>query len=157
MATGPDLASVATRIVAAASNGALGTQAAEHPGYPFVSMVPYALDDDGNPLFALSDLAEHAINLASDPRASLLALQDPGGREQVTAGRVTLLGVCREVSPDEGADVRERFLAAHPKAAYVDFSDFTLYRFTVEQVRAVAGFGSMGWLDARTYREGQPA
>lgn len=152
-----DLAAVAKSIVTAASHGALGTLAADHPGYPFVSMVPYALDADDNPLLALSALAEHAVNLAADPRASLLAIEDAGSREQVSAGRVTLLGRCLAIDAEARADARDRFLTAHPKAGYVDFADFTLYRFHVEQVRAVAGFGSMGWLDASTYRQGQPA
>ena len=51
---------------------ALQLLSAAMPGYPFVTLLPYALDGRGAPLFLISSLAEHTRNLQADPRASLL-------------------------------------------------------------------------------------
>lgn len=154
MKTDQTHAEAARAIVAAANHGALGTMASDHPGYPFVSMVPYALDEAGHVLLALSDLAEHAANLAKDDHASLLSLEDAGGKDPNAVGRVTLLGRCGVVPDAERDDVRARFLAAHANAFYVDFDDFKLYRLTVEQVRYVGGFGRMSWVGSGEYEAG---
>jgi putative heme iron utilization protein len=40
--------------------------------YPFGSVVPFVLEHGARPAILVSRLAEHARNLAADPRASLL-------------------------------------------------------------------------------------
>lgn len=40
-------------------------------GYPFGSVAPYGLLDDGTPGLCISTLAEHTRNLGADGRASL--------------------------------------------------------------------------------------
>src|SRR5437868_2615907 len=50
----------------------LATQSAKHPGWPFASVMPYALDTDASPIFLISGMAIHTQNLLADPRASLL-------------------------------------------------------------------------------------
>ena len=53
--------------------GALATLAREPAGTPFASLVAYALDAAGNPLFFLSRLAEHTANFLADPRRTIEA------------------------------------------------------------------------------------
>ena len=65
-------------LLAAARTGALATVAVEG-GFPFGSLVAYAVDGAGRLLLCLSDLAEHSRNLAVDPRASLMVSQDASG------------------------------------------------------------------------------
>src|SRR5436305_12706987 len=55
--------------------GALATLSRRHPGHPFASVMPYALDDAGAPLFLISTMAMHTQNLEADERASLLMPQ----------------------------------------------------------------------------------
>jgi putative heme iron utilization protein len=152
---GPPHDEHAKTIVASASVGSLATMSSDHPGYPFVSIVRYALDGDGNVLLSLSDLAEHATNLAHDDRASLMAVE-PGDGDPLASGRATVLGRCRVVAEDERAAVRERYLEAHPDALYVDFKDFKLYRLQVESVRYVGGFGRMSWIKPDAYKTAEP-
>ena len=52
--------------------GALSTLSRKHSGWPFGSVMPYALDDSGRPLFLISAMAMHTQNLQAEPRASLL-------------------------------------------------------------------------------------
>ncbi len=120
-------------------------------GYPFVSLVEYADLEDGSPILLLSDLAEHAKNLQSDPRASLL-VAGPGG---LLTERATLVGRIDQV--EKSGSYLERYLARHPQAEkYAAFKDFKLYRLEVERVRFVGGFGRMGWFGAEDYQQALP-
>ena len=65
-------------LLAATRTGTLATVAVDPAGFPFGSLVAYAVDDLGRPLLCLSDLAEHSRNLAADPRASLMAARRHG-------------------------------------------------------------------------------
>ncbi len=131
-------------LLAAERHGVLATISIRKAGWPFVSVAPYALSDDGEPLFLLSDLAEHTRNLRSDPRASLL-VQDSTALEDPQAGaRVTLLGT---VEIHDNGSARERYLQRHPEAVdYAAMGDFHVWRLHVTEARFVNGFGDMGWL-----------
>lgn len=134
--------------------GALSTVAREPEGYPFGSLVAYAVDEGGHPLLLISRLAEHTSNVDADPRGSLLVAERSGdGDDPLAHGRVTLLGpIARIDDADEVALVRARYLDVHPNAAmYVDFPDFAFYRLTVTDLRYVGGFGRMSWVDAAGY------
>src|SRR5512142_2026067 len=72
--------------------GSLSTQSRKQPGFPFGSVMPYALDENGRPIFLISTMAMHTHNLQEDPRASLLVTQANGGGDPLGASRVTVLG-----------------------------------------------------------------
>ncbi len=63
----------------------LSTASRKRPGYPFGSLMPYAVDEGGRPIFLISSIAMHTQNLQEDPRASLFVGQAmssrTGGRE----------------------------------------------------------------------------
>jgi putative heme iron utilization protein len=141
--------------VASASRGTLSTLAVDPPGYPYGSVATYGLDDEGNPLFFVSLMAEHTQNAIHDPRASLLVAEPvPEGADPLAGGRVTLLGRLSEVDRQEA---QERYLAANPAAAYyIEFGDFVFYRLDVESIRYVGGYGRMSWVDAARYRVAEP-
>src|SRR6266478_8966248 len=60
---------------------ALATLSRKHPGHPFASVMPYALDEQGQPLVLISAMAMHTQNLQADPRASLLVTQPVEGAQ----------------------------------------------------------------------------
>lgn len=152
----PTHAERARTLVENSAQGSLATITKRPEGYPFGSVVSYAVDDRGRPLFALSDLAEHSKNLARDARASLLVSESGAAGDPLAAGRVTLVGPTARLPEGDRAAARERYLAAHPHAYYVDFDDFALYRLDVEAVRYVGGFGVMSWVEAERYAQAQP-
>jgi putative heme iron utilization protein len=146
----PSHAERARTLVASQTRGALSTIAVDPAGTPFGSVVTYGLDDQGQPCFFVSTMAEHTRNLDADPRASLLVVEDtPDGADPLASGRVTLLGAAEDVvDPDERAAARAAF--------YVDYGDFRCLRLRVTDIRYVGGFGRMSWVDATAYAAAHP-
>ena len=146
----PADAELARTLVAGARQATLCTLTAE--GYPYGSVVSYAVDDAGLPLLLISELAEHTVNARADDRVSMLVTA-PTARQSDPLGsaRLTLLGRLQRV--DNQTAPREPYLERHPYAAsYVDFSDFSFWRLEVENCRFVGGFGHMSWVAAAAYR-----
>jgi len=125
--------------------GSLATHSTQVPGYPFATILPFALDEQHCPLFLLSSLAEHTKNLVADCRASFL-VHSPDGQNVLTAERISIVGDVKPVSPS--MDLIARYLRYHPDAEeYLALGDFSFYQLVPERARYVAGFGQMGWLE----------
>jgi putative heme iron utilization protein len=136
--------------------GSLSTLSRKQPGFPFGSVMPYALDDHDRPIFLISTMAMHTQNLQADPHASLLVTQPDTEGEPLGASRVTLLGNVPPVPKPELAEARELYLERHTNSKYwVDFEDFAFYRMDVVDVYYVGGFGVMGWVSASDYDRSQ--
>src|SRR6266478_9850674 len=88
----PSYAERARTLVYLARSGALSTLSRRHPGHPFGSVMPYALDERGTPLFLISAMAVHTQNLQADPRASLLVTPPDWSDNPLAGERVTLMG-----------------------------------------------------------------
>jgi len=140
-------------LVAGQRRGALSTIAADPAGYPYGSVVTYALDDHGDPLFFVSTMAEHTQNALADPRGSLLVTEPvPDGADPLAFGRVSLLGDLARVTDADRDEVKRRYLAANPTSAYyIDFGDFTFFRLALRSIRYVGGYGRMSWVGAADY------
>jgi len=148
----PSLAGLARRLAASQKTAALSTLSQRVPGHPFGSVVQYALDPAGLPILLLSSLAMHARNLAADPRSSLMIQESVPPDAALVAARLTLVGEFHPVS-EEG--VRQTFLDRHPDAVqWVDFGDFSFYRFRLADAYYVGGFGVMGWVSPAQYAGG---
>jgi heme iron utilization protein len=137
--------------------GSLSTLSRKQPGFPFGSVMPYALDERGRPIFLISTMAMHTQNLRADPRASLLVTQPDSAGDPLGASRVTLLGNVVVIPQPELAEARKLYLARYEKSRYwVDYDDFSFNRMEVVDVYYVGGFGVMGWISAEDYQSAQP-
>ncbi len=131
--------------------GALATHSVHHSGFPFASVMPYALTAGGAPLFLISNMAIHTKNVVADSRASLLVVQSGSESDPLGSPRATLLG--NAVRIDATDEIRAAYLERHPSSKYwIDFSDFGFFRLDVAEVYYVGGFGVMGWVTADDYR-----
>ena len=140
-----------------ASVATLSTISRKHPGFPFGSLMPFALDSSGRPIFLISNMAMHTQNLKADPRCSLFVGQVAADGDALGAARATLIGTAEPVPEDEIADAREKYLARHENSRYwVDFSDFNFFRLQPVDLYYVGGFGVMGWVEARDYEQAAP-
>jgi len=137
--------------------GSLSTHSRKQTGFPFGSVMPFALDDRGRPIFLISTMAMHTQNLRADPRASLLVAQEDSGGDPLGASRVTLVGNVIPVPLSEVPDARKLYLERHANSVYwVDFEDFSFYRMDVVDIYYVGGFGVMGWVSASDYDSSKP-
>lgn len=139
----------ARRLIRALDRATLATSLApanDGEAWPYASLVLAACTMDASPVLLMSDLAEHARNLARDDRASLLYDGTAGLDDPLTGARVTVLG---RITETDDPDLRRRYLERHPVAVdYADFGDFRFFRMTVERAHLVAGFGVIHWIAA---------
>ena len=137
--------------------GSLSTLSRKQPGFPFGSVMPYGLDEQGRPIFLISTMAMHTQNLQADSRAALLVTQNDASGDPLGASRVTLIGNVVPIPHPEVAEARKLYLACYANSKYwVDFEDFSFYRMEVADVYYVGGFGVMGWVSASEYVQSHP-
>ncbi|MEO8735364.1 MAG: DUF2470 domain-containing protein [Edaphobacter sp.] len=135
----------------------LSTLSRKQPGFPFGSLMPYALDPEGRPLFLISNMAMHTQNIKADPRASLFVTQPAADGDPLGAARATLIGNILQAPEEDKSTVRELYLARHENSRYwVDFADFSFFRMDILDVYYVGGFGVMGWVTADAYTQAAP-
>jgi heme oxygenase (biliverdin-IX-beta and delta-forming) len=150
----PSLPERARTLAAIGRIGSLSTHSRKFPGFPFGSMMPFAADDLGRPVFLISSMAMHTQNLHEDERASLLITQPDAIGDPLGAARLTLIGSVKVVP---AAEVRDLYLSRYESARYwQDFTDFAYYRLEVEGVYFIGGFGVMGWVAATEYATAAP-
>ena len=153
----PSFAERARTLVYLGRIGSLSTFSRKQPGFPFGSVMPYGLNDDGHPIFLISTMAMHTQNLQANPHSSLLVTHPGAIGDPLGASRVTLLGNVLLVPEAGVAEARTLYLARHANSKYwVDFEDFSFYLMEVVDVYYVGGFGVMGWVSASEYYRGQP-
>jgi putative heme iron utilization protein len=153
----PSFAERARTLVYLTRIGSLSTLSRKQPGFPFGSVMPYGLDEQGRPIFLISTMAMHTQNLQADPRASLLVTQNDVGVDPLGASRVTLIGNILPIPQPEVAEARKLYLARYTNSKYwVDYEDFSFYHMDVVDVYYVGGFGVMGWVSASEYLRSQP-
>jgi heme oxygenase (biliverdin-IX-beta and delta-forming) len=152
----PSYAERARTLAHLGRTGTLATLSRKHPGHPFASVMPYALDGQGRPLMLISSMAMHTQNLMADGRASLLVAQPTAG-DPLAAARLTLIGEGRTVPKAEVEAARSAYLARHANASYwVDFEDFGFWRLEPVDLYFVGGFGAMDWVSASDYTTASP-
>ncbi len=126
----------------------MSTQSQKMPGFPFGSVACYTLDVQCNPIFLLSDLAEHSQNLRVNNKLSLLVLEQAKADHPRDFGRLTLLGLGEVVHDEELESVRQIYLTQFPKdEPLTQFSDFHFWRLKVEKARYIGGFAKANWLE----------
>lgn len=126
-------------------SGSLATHSQQAVGYPFPTILPFALDESHCPLFLISGLAEHTRNLVADPRAGFL-VHGLNGPNLLNAERVSLMGDMQRV--EASPELTARYLRYHPDAEqYLALGDFSFFKLVPQHARYIAGFGRMGWTD----------
>lgn len=121
----------------------LATHSASLPGYPFATLIDYAVDEHHRPIMLMSRLAEHTQNLLADPRASLVAARYLGDGE---IARASFIGNVRQI--EASPQLAARYLRFNPAAKqFLQLGDFHFYRFEPIRIRVVGGFAQAGWIE----------
>ena len=131
--------------------GALATQSKAMPGFPFGSVVPYCLDEQGRPLILISRIAQHTHNLRKDPKCSLM-VGERGAEDVQAVGRLTVLAEAEQLSDAAAiAAAAERYYRYFPEAKGYDTAhDFDFWVLNPVRHRYIGGFGAIHWLDQVT-------
>ena len=133
----------------------MSTNSKSDPGYPSGSVVGFAPDNAGRPVFIFSGMSAHTQDLLQDQKCSLtVAAKDFKGAAD---GRVNLMGTTALIQDAaEKKAARDLYLLKHPGAFWVDFGDFNWFRMEVEKVRFVGGFARAGSVTAAEYLDAKP-
>jgi putative heme iron utilization protein len=133
----------------------LSTFSKADPDYPGGSVVGFAPDDQGRPLFIFSGMSAHTQDILANPHCSLtVAAKDFKGAADA---RVNLMGRAELLKDaDEKAAAKTIYMKKHPGAFWVDFGDFNWFRMSVDKVRFVGGFARAGSVTAAEYTAARP-
>jgi len=136
--------------------GVLSTNSDQYPGYPTGSVVGFELEENGMPFFVFSSMSAHTKDVLKDGKASLtvMASDFKGAAE----GRVVLIGNVKKLHDKERqVKLRDKYLARHKDAYWIDFGDFTYFTMEhLETVRYVGGFAMAGSVTAEEYKKASP-
>lgn len=133
----------------------MSTNSKSSPGFPGGSVVGFAVDDDGCPLFVFSGMSSHTQDILKDPRCSLTVADKDF--KSAADGRVNLMGNCTRLRDAEEIDsAREFYLKKHPGAFWANFGDFNWFRMDIKAIRFVGGFGRAGAVKPADYLEASP-
>jgi putative heme iron utilization protein len=119
-------------------------------GWPFGSIVPYALDGRGQPLILTASIAAHTKHMKADARASLFVHERRDDGDPQAGWRLTVLGRMTALAVDdpEIGEIDARYVERVPAAAsYLATHDFHYWRLSIDRVRYIGGFGKICWLD----------
>jgi hypothetical protein len=148
----PTFAERVRTLISLCTIATLSTVSRKRSGYPFGSLMPYAIDETGRPILLISNMAMHTQNIQADHRASLFVAQ-AGGGDPLGTPRATLVGDVLPVPEDEAGEARQCYLSRYENSrSWVDFKDFGFYRLQPLDIYYVGGFGVMGWVTAEDYR-----
>mmetsp|Transcript_55937 Transcript_55937/g.130991 ORF Transcript_55937/g.130991 Transcript_55937/m.130991 type:complete len:352 (-) Transcript_55937:56-1111(-) len=133
----------------------ISTNSVMMPGYPGGSVVGFAPDDDGRPMFFFSTMSTHTTDLLKDPKCSLtVAAKEFKGAAD---GRVNLLGTAKVIDDEEEREAaKQKYRKKHPDAFWIEFGDFKFFRMEVEAVRFVGGFARAGGVTGEQYTAAKP-
>jgi putative heme iron utilization protein len=133
----------------------MSTFSKSDPDYPGGSVVGFAPDERGRPVFVFSGMSAHTQDILANPRCSVtVAAKDFKGAAD---GRVNLMGRCELIrDPAEREAAKRTYMRKHPGAFWANFGDFNWFRMQVDKVRFVGGFARAGGVTAEEYGAAEP-
>ncbi|XP_051148061.1 uncharacterized protein LOC127263130 isoform X2 [Andrographis paniculata] len=124
-------------------------------GYPFGSLVDFAPDPMGHPIFSFSPLAIHTRNLLADPRCSLV-VQIPGW-SGLSNARVTIFGDVYPLPEDQQEWAHRHYIAKHHQGPSQQWGNFYYFRMQkISDIYFIGGFGTVAWVDVKEYEALKP-
>ena len=126
--------------------GVLSTQSVAEPGYPFGSITPYIITEQGDLAIFISHLAEHTQNINSNPKVSLTIFDAINTENPSSGSRMTCLA---KASKSNEEDVlRALYRKQFPQSEMIlTLPGFHFYVLKLSKIRLISGFGQVKWLD----------
>ena len=134
-------------------DGVLSTHSTDLPGYPFGSITPYCLNQDGQAVILISTIAQHTRNIIADNKVSLIAFEQQADDSQA-AGRVTYIGNALAINDEAMA---ERYYRFYPNSRnFHKTHDFNFYVIDLVRARYIGGFGQIYWVEKEGFLKTNP-
>ncbi|RAH14090.1 MAG: hypothetical protein CMB56_006590 [Methanobacteriota archaeon] len=141
----------------------------ELEGFPYGSIVPFAISSDGMPYILIAEIAAHTKNILTNSKSCLfISHPNPKGDPQsnwrasifgefervITPSRkdkfnMSELEKCIHVSEEEEERMLVRYCQRVPSAkSYLETHNFYFWKMkNIEKVRYIAGFGKICWIN----------
>ncbi|KAF3519933.1 hypothetical protein DY000_02059980 [Brassica cretica] len=124
-------------------------------GYPFGSLVDFAPDPVGHPIFSFSPLAIHTRNILAEPRCTLV-VQIPGWN-CLSNARATLFGDVYPLPENEQEWAHKQYMAKHHQGPSQQWGNFHYFRMqNISDIYFIGGFGTVAWINVNEYEALQP-
>ena len=128
--------------------GVLSTHSQSELGYPFGSITPYIISDNGDIAIFISHLAEHSHNIQANSKVSLTIFDPADADSPSTGARITCLANAEITDNDK--KLRDDYLMQFPDAdIFIDLPGFHFYLLKLTKARLIAGFGKAKWLTVK--------
>ncbi|GLR71682.1 HugZ family protein [Agaribacter marinus] len=135
-------------------SGVLSTLSLSMKGFPFGSITPYLMTEEGDIVIYASDIAQHSRNMKVESKVSL-CVHDAHAQDSQAIARVTLCAYAEIDAVDK--DLQQAYFTLFPQAkAYVKAHDFRFYLLHVDRVRYIGGFGEIYWFSQEEWSESLP-
>eukprot|EP00621_Florenciella_sp_RCC1693_P009775 CAMPEP_0182533600 /NCGR_PEP_ID=MMETSP1323-20130603/13929_1 /TAXON_ID=236787 /ORGANISM="Florenciella parvula, Strain RCC1693" /LENGTH=233 /DNA_ID=CAMNT_0024743505 /DNA_START=47 /DNA_END=748 /DNA_ORIENTATION=+ len=119
-------------------------------GFPLGSIVGFAVDAEGSPIFCFSGMSAHTKNILKDKRASLCVTET--SFQGAADARTTFVGTMKTLSGDECQEARDTYVKSHPNAYWAQFGDFNMFKLAeVKEISFVGGFARAGGIGFDEY------
>jgi putative heme iron utilization protein len=133
------------QFIQAQKYGVLSTHSKSEEGYPFGSITPYIITEQGDIAIFISHLAEHTKNIEANSKVSLTIFDASDTDEPTARARITCLAIAKLAKED--AMLRKQYFQKFPTAAVtLELPGFNFYLLQLTKIRLVAGFGQISWL-----------
>ncbi len=136
------------------SFGILSTISVKLDRFPFGSVVPYCLDDQGRLVILISTIAQHTKNILKDNRCSITIIQDSD--EVQSNGRICIIGKMESLD-SAATDTSEIYFRNFPKSrSYSNTHNFSFYYLEPVSIRYIGGFGAIHWFEPSDFQMTNP-
>lgn len=124
-------------------SGVLSTISVAMEGYPFGSIIPYIMAENGDLIIYTSDIAQHSRNMIANPKVSI-CIYDAHQQDSQANARVTVVATAETDAISE--EIEALYFSLFPTAVeYKQAHDFRFYRLKTKRVRYIGGFGEIYW------------
>lgn len=129
-------------------SGVLSTQYTQEKGdYPFGTLCPFVIMEDGEIAILISDIAVHTKNVKNNPKVGFTVFDMTAAHKQA-ASRVCLIGDATKVdekeNPERYKEVSQRYINFFPMAAnYFKAHNFFFYTIKPVHIHFIETFGKI--------------
>lgn len=129
----------------------LSTHSKSLPDFPFGSVTTYISTVNGEPIFYISNLAQHTHNILNNPKICLTVFE--GNQDDPNAGaRLSIMGEALLIDDEQLVSIEQRFFELYPESRqYKKMHDFNFFILKIKKIRYIGGFGDINWISKQDW------